>query len=96
MTEVDSNKEAAEAAKAKGNDAYKAKNFEEALGHYTEAISLDGDNIVYYLNRAAVYFAQKDWDKCADGYFSSFFLFLFRFYYDAVYALHNFRSSDSV
>ncbi|KAI4502027.1 hypothetical protein M0802_002709 [Mischocyttarus mexicanus] len=47
-----------------GNEAYKKKNFEEALLHYNKAVQLDPTEIVYLLNIAAVYFEQKEYDKC--------------------------------
>lgn len=47
-----------------GNEAYKKKNFEEALQHYNKAVELDPTEIIYLLNIAAVYFEQKDYDKC--------------------------------
>lgn len=47
-----------------GNEAYKKKNFEEALQHYNKAAELDPTEIVYLLNIAAVYFEQKEYDKC--------------------------------
>ncbi|KAK2575716.1 hypothetical protein KPH14_012105 [Odynerus spinipes] len=47
-----------------GNEAYKKKNFEEALQHYNRAVELDPTEIVYLLNIAAVYFEQKEYEKC--------------------------------
>ncbi|KAL6260272.1 hypothetical protein P5V15_007804 [Pogonomyrmex californicus] len=47
-----------------GNEAYKKKNFEEALQHYNKAVELDSTEIVYLLNIAAVYFEQKEYEKC--------------------------------
>lgn len=47
-----------------GNEAYKKKNFEEALKHYNKAVELDSTEIVYLLNIAAVYFEQKEYEKC--------------------------------
>lgn len=47
-----------------GNEAYKKKCFEEALQHYNKAIELDSTEIVYLLNIAAVYFEQKEYQKC--------------------------------
>ncbi len=34
-----------------GNDAFIAKNFKEAIDHYTNALKLDPNNAVYYANR---------------------------------------------
>lgn len=47
-----------------GNDAYKKRCFEEALQHYNKAVELDSTEIVYLLNIAAVYFEQKEYDRC--------------------------------
>jgi stress-induced-phosphoprotein 1 len=47
----------AQAAKEKelGNAAYKKKEFEKAIEHYTKATELDDEDISYLTNRAAVY-----------------------------------------
>ncbi len=37
-----------------------AKNFSEAIEHYTNAINLDGTNHVYYSNRSAAYLSKND------------------------------------
>ncbi|KAH7528570.1 hypothetical protein FEM48_Zijuj05G0086000 [Ziziphus jujuba var. spinosa] len=50
-----SREESAEIAKEKGNQAYKEKQWQKAIGFYTEAIKLNGDNATYYSNRAAAY-----------------------------------------
>lgn len=47
-----------------GNEAYKKKSFEEALEHYNRAIELEPTEIIYLLNVAAVYFEQKEYNKC--------------------------------
>lgn len=47
-----------------GNEAYKKKSFEEALQHYNKAVELDPTEIIYLLNIAAVYFEQKEYQKC--------------------------------
>ncbi|KYQ58410.1 Stress-induced-phosphoprotein 1 [Trachymyrmex zeteki] len=47
-----------------GNEAYKKKSFEEALEHYNKAVELDSTEIIYLLNIAAVYFEQKEYQKC--------------------------------
>ncbi|CAF1356875.1 unnamed protein product [Rotaria sordida] len=54
----------AEEQKEKGNEAYKKKDFETALNYYNKATELDPNNMIYYTNRAAVYFEQKRWDDC--------------------------------
>jgi len=46
--------------KAKGNAALQAKNFSEAIEHYTSAIRLDGANHVYFSNRSAAYLSKGD------------------------------------
>jgi stress-induced-phosphoprotein 1 len=56
----------ADEEKEKGNAAYKKKDFENAIKHYDQAISLQPDNITYYLNKSAVYFEMKDYDKCIE------------------------------
>ncbi|XP_058108104.1 outer envelope protein 64, chloroplastic isoform X2 [Magnolia sinica] len=47
--------ESAEIAKEKGNIAFKEKQWQKAIGFYTEAIKLDGKKATYYSNRAAAY-----------------------------------------
>jgi len=51
-------------AKERGNTFYKQKQFEEALKCYDEAINIDPNEISFYNNRAAVFFEQKNYDKC--------------------------------
>lgn len=48
-------KQEAEREKNEGNNLMKMERFEDALKCYTKAISLDGNNAVYYCNRAAAY-----------------------------------------
>lgn len=50
----------AEEWKAKGNEALKAKDFDSAIKHYSEAISLDGNNHIYFSNRSAGYLSKGD------------------------------------
>lgn len=50
----------AEEHKANGNKALMAKNFSEAIEHYTSAINIDGSNHVYYSNRSAAYLSKGD------------------------------------
>jgi stress-induced-phosphoprotein 1 len=38
--------------KEKGNEAYKDKQFDQALEHYGKAIELDPTNIAFYTNKA--------------------------------------------
>jgi len=63
-------KEAQQAAQEKklaGNELYKAKQFEEALAAYDEAIALDPANMTFVSNKAAVYFTQKNYDLCLES-----------------------------
>ncbi|XP_006358357.1 hsp70-Hsp90 organizing protein 3-like [Solanum tuberosum] len=46
---------AAEESKSKGNAAFAAGNFTDAVRHFTEAINLSPNNHVLYSNRSAVY-----------------------------------------
>lgn len=59
-------KAAAAAAKAKGNAALSAKNFEEAITAYTEAISHDPTDKVFYSNRSAAYASMSKWQEALD------------------------------
>jgi len=45
----------AEELKAKGNDEFKLKQYDDAIASFTRAIALDGTNHVYYSNRSAAY-----------------------------------------
>jgi len=58
-----SGKEAAVKEKEQGNAAYKAKNFDKAIGHYEKAIELDPTEITFRSNLAAVYFEKKEYEK---------------------------------
>lgn len=55
--EREAKKRKAEALKEKeaGNAAYKKKDFDTAIQHYTKAMELDDEDISYLLNRAATY-----------------------------------------
>jgi len=59
------NKEKAEARKGEGNAEFAAKNHEGAIAKYSEAISLDGSNHVYFSNRSAVYLELKKYPEAA-------------------------------
>lgn len=50
--------------KNKGNEEYKKKNFDQAIKHYDSAIALDPNNIVFYTNKAAVYFEKNQFEEC--------------------------------
>ena len=52
--------------KEKGNAAYKSRDFELAHKHYDKAFELDPANITFLNNKAAVYFEQKDYEKCRE------------------------------
>jgi len=56
----------AQEAKARGNALYKAKNFEEALAAYDEAIAIDDREMLYINNKATVYFEMGDYDKALE------------------------------
>ncbi|EYU26826.1 hypothetical protein MIMGU_mgv11b014132mg [Erythranthe guttata] len=45
----------ADEAKAKGNAAFSAGNFDDAVAHFTDAIGLAPTNHVLYSNRSAAY-----------------------------------------
>ena len=45
----------AEELKAKGNAAFSAKNYTEAVDFFTQAINLDPNNHVLFSNRSASY-----------------------------------------
>ncbi|XP_033312985.1 stress-induced-phosphoprotein 1 [Bombus bifarius] len=62
--DCDTPQKLAQREKQLGNDAYKQKKFEPALQHYNKAVELDPTEIIYLLNIAAVYFEQKEYDKC--------------------------------
>jgi len=54
--------EEAERLKRVGNEAFVAKKYDEAISHYTKAISIDPENAVLYSNRSACYAAKQRWD----------------------------------
>jgi stress-induced-phosphoprotein 1 len=56
----------AEALKNKGNDAYKNKNFDLAIDFYNQAMEKDPNNVLYLLNRAAVYLEQSKIEECVN------------------------------
>lgn len=49
-----------------GNEAYKKKQFSEALAHYNKAVELDPTDITFHNNIAAVYFETKEYEKCIE------------------------------
>ena len=52
----------AEAKKNFGNEEYKKKNFQNAIKHYTEAIQINPNEIIYHSNVAAAYIELKQYD----------------------------------
>jgi stress-induced-phosphoprotein 1 len=56
-------KKQAEDEKRSGNDAYKAKKFDEAIGCYDKAISLSDKEPIYHLNKASVYLEMKKFEE---------------------------------
>uniref|UniRef100_A0A7C9FMX1 STI1 domain-containing protein n=1 Tax=Opuntia streptacantha TaxID=393608 RepID=A0A7C9FMX1_OPUST len=54
----------AQKEKEAGNAAYKKKDFETAIQHYTKAIELDDEDISFLTNRAAVYLEMGKYDEC--------------------------------
>ncbi|KAK9148001.1 hypothetical protein Scep_006758 [Stephania cephalantha] len=56
----------AEAQKEKelGNAAYKKKDFETAIRHYSKAMELNDEDISYITNRAAVYLEMGKYEEC--------------------------------
>lgn len=55
--------EEAENYKTKGNDALKARNFQEAVNLYNKAIQLDDSNHLYYSNRSAAWAEMCKWEN---------------------------------
>ncbi|KAL1490159.1 hypothetical protein ABEB36_012898 [Hypothenemus hampei] len=64
--ELPENKKLAKNEKELGNACYKKKDFAGAIEHYDKAIEQDPTDITFYNNLAAVYFEQKDYDKCIE------------------------------
>jgi hypothetical protein len=59
-------KEAAIAEKEKGNEAYKAHDWQGAVEHYSKAIDLYDQEPAFYTNRAQVSFLKVSHDQLAD------------------------------
>ncbi|XP_068634403.1 hsp70-Hsp90 organizing protein 3-like [Aristolochia californica] len=57
-------KATAQKEKEAGNLAYKKKDFEAAIQHYTKALELDDGDISFLTNRAAVYLEMGKHDEC--------------------------------
>jgi len=58
-----SGKEQAAACKAKGNAEFSAKNYKEAIEHFTEAIGHDPTDHVFFSNRSACYASLEKYDE---------------------------------
>ncbi|XP_009763346.1 hsp70-Hsp90 organizing protein 3-like [Nicotiana sylvestris] len=54
----------AQKEKEAGNAAYKKKDFETAIQHYSKAIELDDEDISFITNRAAVYLEMGKYEDC--------------------------------
>ena len=65
-SQLNENQRKAEEEKELGNNAYKKKDFEDALVHYEKAAEHDPTNITYLTNKAAVYFEQNALEKCIE------------------------------
>ncbi|KAM7491258.1 hypothetical protein LguiA_034179 [Lonicera macranthoides] len=62
--EVRERKANAQKEKEAGNAAYKKKDFETAIEHYTKAIELNDEDISFLTNRAAVYLEMGKYEDC--------------------------------
>lgn len=56
----------ADELKAKGNAAFTAKNFDEAIDYFTQGIAIDANNHVLYSNRSACFAGQQNWAKAIE------------------------------
>jgi len=56
---------AAEEKKELGNKAFAAKDYDEAIKFYSEAIEIDPTNHVYFSNRSACHGSQSNWKSAA-------------------------------
>ncbi|KAI3689650.1 hypothetical protein L2E82_47614 [Cichorium intybus] len=62
--EIKEKKAQAQKEKEAGNAAYKKKDFETAISHYSKAFELDDGDISFLTNRAAVYLEMGKYDEC--------------------------------
>jgi tetratricopeptide (TPR) repeat protein len=51
---------------SEGNNAFKNKNYQEAIQKYSEAIQLDSSDVTFYSNRSACYAALNMWAEAAE------------------------------
>ncbi|GLD95602.1 hypothetical protein PINS_up004279 [Pythium insidiosum] len=56
---------AAEAKKNEGNEAFKRRDWPQAVAKYSEAIALDATNHVYFSNRSAAYNGMQKYEEAA-------------------------------
>ena len=54
------------ALKDKGNKAFAAKNYDEAIDLFSQAIALDPQNHVLYSNRSAAKAGKKQWTEALE------------------------------
>eukprot|EP00929_Paragymnodinium_shiwhaense_P078200 TRINITY_DN40493_c0_g1_i1.p1 TRINITY_DN40493_c0_g1~~TRINITY_DN40493_c0_g1_i1.p1 ORF type:complete len:310 (+),score=109.40 TRINITY_DN40493_c0_g1_i1:97-1026(+) len=66
--------EAAEAAKKRGNDYFKGKEFEKAIEAYSEAIELKPEEGIYWLNRSLAHRQLERWEDGAEDAAQAFVL----------------------
>lgn len=52
--------------KKKGNDAFAAKAYKDAIEHFSKAIELDGNNHVLFSNRSAAHASLQEWQQAFD------------------------------
>jgi stress-induced-phosphoprotein 1 len=62
--EIRQRKDEAQKEKEAGNSAYKKKDFETAIHHYTKAIELNDEDISFLTNRAAVFLEMGKFEEC--------------------------------
>ena len=62
---LEANRLAAEAANELGDKCYNKEENQEAIQHYSSAITLDGTNYIYYINRCVTYRRIDSWAYAA-------------------------------
>ncbi|CAL0311673.1 unnamed protein product [Lupinus luteus] len=62
--EAKEKKAQAQKEKEAGNAAYKKKDFDTAIQHYSKALELDDEDISFLTNRAAVYLEMGKYEEC--------------------------------